>query len=336
MALDIDQIKSKLGGCAFFTSDIALIEYLKGENVQPYSDYGLLVTEKDEFLIADSFEHVAAFLKQQNLKKVLFNVRTDAAYFYHFFLSEEIEIEDISIWYQQEMRTKTAAQINRIKQCAALNTAAYQKVKQDFCVGMSELEVLMLIKASYHEQTNDSIPMIFDLVAGTRTGSVSGLPTTYKVNEQDAMILDLLPRYKGMYADTTRTFFIGEVCQEKRRIYDLVRTALGEAEKLLKPGTVAQAVHECVNDVFAEAGLSQNFPHHAGHGFGAGIYEEPYFLPKEQDVLEENMVVTLEPGLYFPNQFGIRIENNYVITPDGCRRLEQIPSEIDYYILGGV
>lgn len=199
---------------------------------------------------------------------------------------------------------------------------------------MSELDVLAIIKSAYYEKTNENIPMIFDIISGRKTTEVSGFPTSYKPGRKETMILDLLPKYKGVYADNTRTYFINEPEKKQEEIYEIICMALKEAEKVLKPGKQAKEIYQKIMDVFGDYHLSKYFTHHAGHGFGQSIYEAPYFLNDEKEVLEENMVVTLEPGLYLPDAFGIRLENNYVLTREGNRSLNYMPVDIDNYLIG--
>lgn len=172
--------------------------------------------------------------------------------------------------------------------------------------GVSEMEIFRTIKSVYNEKTSENIQFIADVIAGVRTAEVSGPPTEYRLSEGDAVILDLLPRYRGIYCDTTRTLFWGNPSKKQKEM-----------------------LHSCLK----RHGYESYFPHHAGHGFGKTIYEAPYFLPGCKTELKENMAVTLEPGIYLPGQFGIRLENDFQITEKGARLLGAMPLGIETYIV---
>ena len=223
--------------------------------------------------------------------------------------------------------------LEAIERCVQINESAYRAICKKEASGESEITLFGLVREKVMEHTGFSNHMIYDFLAGTRTAQVSGFPTNYRIQRGDTLIADLLPRNKGVYADMTRTFFAGKPSDKQDYIYEILCEAMQKGEEILQPGRSAGEIYEVVALVFRKYGLEYNFPHHAGHGLGLGYYETPYFLKEETETLQENMVVALEPGLYVQGEFGIRIENNYVITSNGARRLGDLPLEIGSYVL---
>ena len=106
-------------------------------------------------------------------------------------------------------------------------------------------------------------------------------------------------------------------------MFALCVQAMAAGEKELRAGTACLTVYQAVRSVFEKAGVAEYFPHHAGHGLGLSHPENPYLVRNANETLLAGDVITLEPGLYIPNQGGIRIEHNYLITPDGHERLSK-------------
>ena len=138
----------------------------------------------------------------------------------------------------------------------------------------------------------------------------------------DMLIVDFSVVIGGYRSDTTNTLVVGRhATPDQQRLYELCTEAMAAGEKELTVGTTASMVYEAVNGVFERAGMAKHFPHHAGHGLGLTHPESPYFVRGASDELMPGDVVTLEPGLYVAGVGGIRIEHNYLITPNGPRRL---------------
>ena len=170
-----------------------------------------------------------------------------------------------------------------------------------------------------------------DIVAGVRSSVGEGDASDYKIKEGDSIILDMLPRKDGVCADTTRTFFVGEPSNEQKVVYNVVKSALEKTEKILKPKIKACEIYNYMKEQLKP--FDKTFFHHAGHLIGFKRLQQPQFLPNKTDVLKVGDVVTLEPGVYIKNKFGVRLENDYIITESGCRKLFDYPLEIEKFIL---
>lgn len=146
-----------------------------------------------------------------------------------------------------------------------------------------------------------------------------------RLEEGDLLLLDVGANYEGYCADVTRTIPVsGRFSDRQREIYTLVWEAQKLAEEQLRPGVTMRDLHNAVVEFFDERGVRQHFKHGLGHQLGVRVHDVPGFRGK----LEPGMVVTIEPGLYLVDEaLGVRIEDDFVVTEDGCRRLsDSIPS----------
>jgi Xaa-Pro aminopeptidase len=155
-----------------------------------------------------------------------------------------------------------------------------------------------------------------------------------RINHGEAIVIDIFPRSKtsGYFADMTRTVCIGEPSEELQKMYDTVLGAQELAISMLAPSVACKSVQVAVEKYFVEKGyetsgkgkefsFAEGFVHSIGHGVGREVHEPPYFSKKRDDVLMVGDVVTVEPGLYYKNIGGVRIEDLLVITEDGHRNL---------------
>lgn len=170
-----------------------------------------------------------------------------------------------------------------------------------------------------------------DIVAGERASLGEGDASDYQIKQGDCIILDLLPRKDGVCVDTTRTFFVGNPSKEQVYIYNLVRCALVETEKILRPNLKACDIYDFMRQRLMP--FENTFFHHAGHLIGRKRLLQPQFLPNNTKALKVGDIVTLEPGIYIKNKFGIRLENDYIITKNGYEKLFDYPLEIEKFIL---
>ncbi|MBR2009770.1 MAG: aminopeptidase P family protein [Peptococcaceae bacterium] len=170
----------------------------------------------------------------------------------------------------------------------------------------------------------------FDTIvaSGKRSSMPHGVATDKKVEIGDFITMDYGCIYQGYCSDITRTIALGQVDEKQETVYNLVRKAQEEALAAIKAGVTGKEVHMAAQNVFQDAGYGPFFGHGLGHSVGLEIHEEPRFSPKAEEVMQENMVITVEPGLYLPNWGGVRIEDLVVIKKDGYINLTHSPKEL--------
>lgn len=213
-----------------------------------------------------------------------------------------------------------------IYEALELNARAYDNVRQSFHRGMKEQDVKQLVISQ-----GTDVRWEGDFVGGVRSSYIEGDATDYTLCEGDALILDIQPLSGRVCCDTCRTFFLGEPTALQKEAYQTVLNALRAGEAALRAGTRASQIYDAVRQALAPYG--DHFPHHAGHRVGQVPVLDPRLIPEDETCLETGMIVTLEPGLYFTDQFGIRLENNYLITEDGCENLFPYTLDLKDFIL---
>jgi Xaa-Pro aminopeptidase len=143
------------------------------------------------------------------------------------------------------------------------------------------------------------------------------------IADGDAVVLDFGGHLDGYYSDITRTVFVGEPPQEFDRVHDVVRRAQQAAFEAVRPGVPAEEVDRAARDVIDDAGYGQWFIHRTGHGIGLELHEPPYIVAGNATKLGAGMTFSIEPGVYLPGRFGVRIEDIVAVGDDGAVRLNQ-------------
>ena len=138
-------------------------------------------------------------------------------------------------------------------------------------------------------------------------------PTDRKIRKGDLVTVDLTLRYNGYIADATRTFGVGSIDPEKKKVYQIVKEAQEHGLDAVKAGAECGAVDNACRSFIKKEGYGKYFIHSTGHGIGLEVHEPPWLRAKNTEVLHKNMAITIEPGIYLPNKFGVRIEDSLII-----------------------
>lgn len=241
------------------------------------------------------------------------------------------QLVDIGADMEPLMASKPAAFIPAFRKASEQNRLAYEAIRAGLRPGMDEFALRALVEASYHKSTGRLLPSGGDYLSGPRTNEISGPSTCRVIGKGEAVIVDIQTTLDGAGVDDCRTFFTGPPSDEMARAYTAVQGALAAAAAKLAPGTKACEVYATASAFLQSQGFA-SLPHHAGHGVGYAWYEPPFFIPSQQQALEAGMLVTLEPGVYL-GSFGVRLENNYLITETGCELVTQTPLDMAWATL---
>lgn len=226
-------------------------------------------------------------------------------------LSEKFQLIDISDKISLLRSVKDDDEIEKIKRAGEI-TAEAMKVGAEKLPGMSEKQLAGIIDYTMRVSGAEDYAFPSIVAGGKNSAYPHHIPTDYKLTENDNVVIDIGAKYQGYCFDSTRTFNVKN--QEVRRVYEIVLEAQLEAIDAVTAGVKALEIDKIARKVIEKAGYSRYFIHSVGHGVGIEIHEAPYLSLTSNDVLKENMVVTVEPGIYLPGKFGVRIEDTIIVT----------------------
>lgn len=216
---------------------------------------------------------------------------------------------------------KTAEEFKLLKMNALLADGAQQAAADAIKPGVTESQVADAIKA--HFINNDAKPA-FDIVGASENGAFPHHHTSDRVlKDGDTVVVDLGGFKQGYPSDITRMVSIGEPSDEYKKVHAIVNEAVEAALAAAKPGVVARDVDNAARSVIEKAGYGEYFTHRAGHGLGIEIHEPPYISASSDVVLDEGMVFSIEPGIYMPGKFGVRLEEIVFLRADGLEVLSE-------------
>ncbi|MGA5077600.1 aminopeptidase P family protein [Streptomyces griseoincarnatus] len=215
---------------------------------------------------------------------------------------------------------KDAAELERLAAAGAAADAAFEEIRNVRFSGRPEAEVAAdlaaLLRRFGHSQVDFTI-----VASGPNGANPHHEAGDRRIGRGDMVVLDFGGLKDGYGSDTSRTVHVGEPTEEERRVHDLVREAQEAGFRAVRPGAACQDVDRAARAVIADAGYGEYFVHRTGHGIGVTTHEPPYMIEGEERPLVPGMCFSVEPGVYLPGRFGVRIEDIVTVTEDGGRRL---------------
>lgn len=222
--------------------------------------------------------------------------------------------------------SKEVEEVGLIAEAAAIADRAYARFIDELYEGISEKEAALRLEVLCKEEGSEGPSFDTIMLFGSRAALPHGVPSEERLLQKGDMILaDFGCIRSGFCSDMTRTASWGEVTEKEQGIYALVLKAQERGKALLRPGIKASQVDAAVRAIIVDAGYGEFFGHGTGHGVGLRIHEAPAISSKDDTILTEGMVVTVEPGIYLPDISGVRIEDLMVITADGAESLSTTP-----------
>ena len=196
-------------------------------------------------------------------------------------------------------------------------------------IGMTEKELSSELVVQLLKQGSEPEMPFAPIVSGGPNGAnPHASPSERRLQPGDLLVVDWGATYDGYISDLTRTFAVGEVDDEYKKIHQIVQEANAAGRAAGMPGVPCANVDKAAREVIEKAGYGTYFTHRTGHGIGMEGHEEPYMRGDNMQLLEPGMAFTVEPGIYLPNRNGVRIEDNVVITETGPDVLSDMPREI--------
>ncbi len=223
---------------------------------------------------------------------------------------------------------KTTEEVEAIKQAQKIAEDAFKHILTFIKPGVTEKEIALELDFYMLSHGAEALSFETIAVAGKKTSMPHGVPDSNVVKKGDFVTMDFGAVYKGYHSDMTRTVAVGDASPEQREIYDIVLSAQKASLESLKKGVSCKDADSAARDIIKNAGYGDCFGHGTGHGVGVEIHELPNLSPRSDSVLEAGNIVTVEPGIYIPDKFGVRIEDMALITENGYENLTNAPKEL--------
>ena len=221
---------------------------------------------------------------------------------------------------EEEMAAMRAAQ--------AIAEQALGETVKSLKVGMTEKEIAALLE--YNMLRLGAEKKSFDTIiaSGPNSSKPHAVPGERKIQNGDFVTIDFGCVVNGYCSDTTRTFVVGEPTDEMRKVYDIVLQAQLAGIAAAKGGATGKEVDGAARKVIEDAGYGEYFCHSLGHSLGIEIHESPNFNQSNDKPVPVGAVLSVEPGIYLPGKFGVRIEDVVILTEDGCENITKYPKEL--------
>lgn len=288
-------------------------------------------SESPDFEIIDTADtSVAEFLKLQGDKA--YGFEDDYVTFSKFAslkrISPKSVFSPVSSHIDKIRMIKDDSEIEKIKTAARIADSAFSYILDKISVGKTERQIALDLEYFMKSQGAEGLSFDTIVASGVRSALPHGTATDKVIESGDFVTLDFGCKYKGYCSDMTRTVVVGKASQNQKEIYNTVLTAQKASLDTIRAGELAKAVDDAARSIIIDAGYGKNFGHGLGHSLGLMVHESPSCSPKSADILTENMLMTIEPGIYIEDFGGVRIEDLVLITKDGHENLTSSEKEL--------
>lgn len=274
---------------------------------------------------------VKRFLSRLKIRRCGYDGAMLCARTYCALCESGVEWSDFSAEMAEQRRHKDAHEIELIIRAADIASAAYLETLPLVRPGMKEHEFAKLLELNISRHDGEGVwhKSAMIVASGVRSAMPHGVASSKKMELGDQVTVDYGAIFGAYMSDLTRNFSLGPVKDARfLEIHEVLLKAHRDSAALLRPGARGCDVHAAAASVIASAGYGKYFGHALGHSFGLEIHEKPLLSPLYQGTLQCGDVVTVEPGIYIPGRGGLRVEDDYLITEDGARRLSaNLPQE---------
>ena len=309
-------------------------------------DGDLLVTEKDAVLIVDSrfFEvaktvakdceviqcndrdkYINMFCKEKRKCKILTEATGISAKRFKElnYLTEQKLVEDDSLdrYIQKLRRKKDEKEIGYLRKAQQIADQTFIHMLEYIKPGITETEIKMELGIHMVKLGSENYGMNFLVASGENSAYAHGGGNNRRIQIGDLITMDFGGQIHGYSSDMTRTVAVGKVCEEQRKVYEIVKEAQNIAMEKIVPGIACREIDKLARNHIDQKGYGQYFGHGLGHSLGLEIHENPRCNESSEDKLEIGTMMTIEPGIYIPGKFGVRIEDMVIITQTGCDNL---------------
>lgn len=302
-----------------------VLDSVRGVEVLPYATYSL--PDFEVALVEPPHTYIPKLLKSEGVSRVA----SDSPYTR---ISAEVgktlgtEVEDLSDALADLRAVKTSEELELMRRALAITEKAVEEVLGEVGAGATERAIAALVEYRIRLGGADGLAFESIVASGPNSSYPHATVTDRAIGSGEPVTIDVGAQLRGYCSDLTRTVLVGPVPNEVRRAIELVAEAIDEATDAIRDGVSAEEVDARAREVIRRAGLGKYFIHSLGHGVGVEVHEKPRLAQGSKDVLREGMVVTVEPGIYVPGKFGVRIENMVLVTKTRGETLNRLAKVI--------
>lgn len=227
------------------------------------------------------------------------------------------ELVPLSNFVEKYRMIKKPYEVECLKTACEISCRAFDRIIKDIKVGVTEKEIAAKLSYYMVNEGSDTQPYGGIVISGKRTSLLHGIPSDKTVEDGDFVLLDYGCAYKGYLSDMTRTVVVGKASVEQKKVYEREKRMIYDSLAVMKSGTTGKEVYEASISAIKDTEYFKYHYNGIGHGIGLFLHENPFLGPNSDFILAENVVTTIEPGLYIPDWGGVRIEDQILITNDG-------------------
>jgi Xaa-Pro aminopeptidase len=228
-----------------------------------------------------------------------------------------VRLKDAPPMVERNRMIKDDEEVLRIRQAVDLGAKLFERALEVLRPRVKEVEVAAEMELAARRAGAEEMSFPTIIASGTRSALPHGRASEQAIRPGGFVVCDFGVILRGYCSDQTRTVWVGPVPADARQAYEAVREAQQAAIEAVRPGIAVGEVDEAARKVLRKAGLGKHFTHSTGHGVGLEIHEAPRVAAGQEETLRPGMVITVEPGVYFPGKWGVRIEDMVVVTAAG-------------------
>jgi Xaa-Pro aminopeptidase len=228
-----------------------------------------------------------------------------------------VTLKDAPAIVEKARMVKDGDELERIRAAVALGAQLFERAKEVLRPGIKEVEVAAEMELTARRNGAEAMSFPTIIASGARSALPHGRASSQAIEPGAFVVCDFGVILAGYCSDQTRTVWVGSVTDEARHAYEVVKDAQQAATEAVQPGITVEEVDAAARKVLRRAKLDRYFTHSTGHGVGLEIHEAPRVANGQHEVLQPGMVITIEPGVYFPGKWGVRIEDMIAVTANG-------------------
>jgi Xaa-Pro aminopeptidase len=276
-----------------------------------------------------ALEEIAKIIKEDGLTKIGFDSQVTYGFYQGLSaLFADYQLVAMSNFIEDLRMIKDETEIATIRRACQISDQAFIDVLDIIKPGQTtEMDVNHFLDHRMHQLGAEGASFEFIVASGYRSAMPHGRASEKVIQTGETLTLDFGCYYQHYVSDMTRTIHIGHVTDQEREIYDVVLRANKALIEQAKEGVTYREFDAIPREIINTAGYGANFTHGIGHGIGLDIHEYPYF-GKSDEAIKAGMVLTDEPGIYLDDKYGVRIEDDLLITETGCEVLTLAPKEL--------